>query len=69
VAGYEKGSVEHPEVDFYHKLDTGEMVLVNKKTGRWSHYDNEHGFTKEGSSHKDLRSHLVQRVNDRIFGR
>ena len=58
VEGYEKGSISHPKVDFYHKLDTGDMVLVNKKTGEWSHYDNESGFRNQGKSHEDLREHL-----------
>ena len=56
--GYEKGSVAHPKADFYHKLDTGDLVIVNKKDGRWSHYTNKEGFTKQGSSHEDLRQHI-----------
>jgi hypothetical protein len=59
--GYEKSSISHPKTDFYHKLDTRELVLVNKKTGEWSHYTDEKGFTKQGSSHEDLREHLVVR--------
>jgi hypothetical protein len=58
VGGYEKGSLKHPKVDFYHKHDTGDLVLINKRTGDWAHYTNEKGFVKQGSSHEDLRDHL-----------
>jgi hypothetical protein len=60
ASGYEKGSAQHPKADFYHKLDTGELVIVNKKDGRWSHYTNKKGFTKQGLSHEDLREHLTR---------
>lgn len=66
VGGYEKGSLKHPKVDFYHKKDsqgmtTGDLVLVNKKTGDWSHYTNEKGFVKQGSSHEDLRDYISKK--------
>lgn len=57
--GYERGSISHPKVHFYRKEGPeGNLILINRKTGNWSHYNNEKGFVKEGAGHEDLKRYL-----------
>lgn len=56
--GYERGSISHPKVYFYRKEGPeGNLVIVNRKTGDWSHFNNEKGFVREGKG-QSLRGYL-----------
>jgi hypothetical protein len=55
-SGYSKGGTTHPKAHFYHKA--GNLVMVNRETGDWSHYTNEKGFTQAGSGYGTLRDYL-----------
>jgi len=55
--GYEKSPIKNKNSHMYHKLDSGDLMMVKKKTGEWAHYSNEKGHVKSGEGH-ELESYL-----------
>jgi hypothetical protein len=54
--GYKKGTVEHPRSSFYNNRK-GDIILVDKMSGHWAHYNVHQGYVSDGEYHK-LRNYL-----------